>query len=268
MNTGKRHFFYCSVAGTRSPSDRSDYGSNPQMNGSTVLCRKPIHIPKSQPVGSLCRDNHCRSLRPLLCQGPRHPITITTLIDPAVDHPGAGSYLIDNVVSNETSRHATRAMERSSYRTNPKKRKGPRVLFEAIFLRHGKMDSSDFKVFDTLTMVVWRSIGVPHMRFITRKRALSSCRMLTCVESMPSGKSEVLYLSLYLTDCERGGLTTLLKAHWVPCITASCSNVDACSCFLTTVLMKVKEAHDAPKIPSVEGARKRTKDTGQLSYGI
>jgi hypothetical protein len=199
-----------------------DYGSDPHQNangGLTVLgaAKANAHTEIINLLYTFADTTVAGSMRLLLCQeiplSP--PITITTLIDPAVDHPGAGSYLIDNAVSNETLDALLELWKDLPIEQNPKKKMAPCSVRSYFCDTERWISSTLLKCLaDTLKWQPDEVSVLPHMRFLhySEEGAILPPHVDLCRVDASSGERSTHSFLFYLTDCERGGSTTLLKA--------------------------------------------------------
>jgi hypothetical protein len=151
-----------------------DYGSDPHQNangGLTVLgaAKANAHTEIINLLYTFADTTVAGSMRLLLCQeiplSP--PITITTLIDPAVDYPGAGSYLIDNAVSNETLDALLELWKDLPIEQNPKKKMAPCSVRSYFCDTERWISSTLLKCLaDTLKWQPDEVSVLPHMRFL------------------------------------------------------------------------------------------------------
>jgi hypothetical protein len=202
-----------------------DYGSDPHQNangGLTVLgaANANSHSEIIDLLYPFADTTVAESLGPLFCtERPlSHLITITTLIDPAVDHPGAGSYLIDNAVSSETLDALLELWKDLPIEQNTKKKK---VASSVCSVRSYYCDTERCIssillkcLVDTLQWQPGEVSVLPHMRFLhySEEGAILPPHVDLCRVDASSGERSTHSFLFYLTDCERGGATTLLQA--------------------------------------------------------
>jgi hypothetical protein len=199
-----------------------DYGSDPYQNangGLTVLggAKANTHTEIINLLDPFADATVAGTLRPLLCQerSLSSPTTIMTLIDPAVDHPGAGSYLIDNAVSSETLDAVLELWKDLPFEQNPKKKKAPCSVRSYFCDTERWISSTLLKcLVDTLQWQPGEVSVLPHMRFLhySEEGAVLPPHVDLCRVDASSGERSTHSFLFYLTDCERGGSTTLLKA--------------------------------------------------------
>lgn len=199
-----------------------DYGSDPHQNangGLTVLgaAKANAHTETINLLHHFADTTVTESLRPLFCQERpfSSPITITTLIAPTVIHPGAGSYLIDDAVSNETLDALLELWKDLPIEQNPKKKKVPCSVRRYFCDTERLISSTLLKCLaDTLQWQPGEVSVLPHMRFLhySEKGAVLPPHVDLCRVDASTGERSTHSFLFYMTDCERGGSTTLLKA--------------------------------------------------------
>ena len=163
-------------------------------------------------------SNHASLACHLLSSNGEHilpDLELTTLIDTQIDHPGAGSYMVDNTLSADIVEQFMHL-----WRSLPPERPKPKKKDALCSIRSYYCDAEGY-VCNLLQSIIEKS-GVsppgqsvtvyPHMRFLDYCRegtALAPHVDLCRVDPISSKRSTHSFL-LYLTDCCEGGETCLL----------------------------------------------------------
>lgn len=200
-----------------------DYGSDPNQTangGFTILGAAKANghgdiIELLRPLGEEPATSVVHPRDPL-CIAPETPATtLSTLIDPLMDHPGAGSYLVDDAIQPDMVEYLLEL-----WRTLPIEEK-PKIKAVPCSVRSYFCDTERLISATLSTSLVntqqWKDDEVtvfPHMRFLhysepgsTLVPHIDLCR----VDALSGVRSTHSFL-LYLTDCEKGGETTLLES--------------------------------------------------------
>jgi hypothetical protein len=133
------------------------------------------------------------------------------LIDTTVDHPGAGSYLIDDAFSDKTIDQLVSLYRLIPTEAAPRQKKGPCSVRSYFCDAHGAIQKLLLSVLDSGR---WKHASVlPHMRFLcySEPDTVLAPHVDLCRVDIRSGERSTHSFLLYLTDCKQGGQTTLLS---------------------------------------------------------
>ena len=152
------------------------------------------------------------------------PPKLTVLIDTTVDHQGAGSYVIDDAVSDGTIKQLLSLWKRLPIEesTTHKKHKKALCSVRSYFCdAHGELTSLIVHAISrsgywqqpyTKSHHQYYMAALPHMRFLCYSQAgtVLAPHVDLCRVDHSTGKRSTHSFLLYLTTCETGGETTLL----------------------------------------------------------
>lgn len=215
------------------------YGADPRIppNGGSNI-QKLCHVHGHQEVldlveaylamyrnESFAEGSHVAIENPRVDDFPKHvvvgPMHMETLIDPAVEHPGAGSYVIDNCFTNvECLVELWRSLPVDDSSAKTLKKQGMcadrsyfcdaegwlRALLAKCILQAFQQCEHDFMNGSTPTVL-------PHMRFLhySYPGSVLAPHIDLCRVDPFSGLRSSHSFLLYLTDCDEGGETVLLE---------------------------------------------------------
>ena len=171
---------------------------------------------------SLLRSNECGDLscvhRKIFSDAEEQstPLTYRTVIAVSVDHPGAGSYVIDNAISPTVVKGLLKLWKDLPIDESNKKKNSTLCSVRSYYC-----DAEDY-VGHVLSSVI---IGVglapsrdqtavfPHMRFLNyaEEGIVLAPHVDLCRVDAFSGRRSTHSFLLYLTDCKCGGETSLLQ---------------------------------------------------------
>jgi hypothetical protein len=171
-------------------------------------------------------------------EGAFRPGTLTMLISETFDHPGAGSFIIDDAVSIESVLALLKLFASLPVEENQKPKKSTTLCSERSYFCDAKgfvrqllydclgtlqrpsdcPDVTDVRIYPHMRFLNYKNPGTilaPHIDLCRVDSCFTTCNNLTAPSTSIGRPPGIVQRSthtfiLYLTDCERGGETCLL----------------------------------------------------------